>query len=1043
MRFSSARPPRFTLFALAACCLPLSAAAQNNPPPASASGANAQATPPPPAITPEIQKAIAQFETAAKLQQGHKIPQAIAAYQEFIRLGAIAKMSAAIVMPAYKNLFRLYDAQRNVKGMQSAFRDISTFTPQDTDILGSFSLLCLQQQNYDIAEKYADKTLSLKPPPLLAAQAHFVRGAVAHTRKNWALAEKEYTVALNLAPGNLQALYNLLQAQSEQKRTGPAIKTAEKLVKLAPRMVPAWMILAGLRQQNKDLPGAITAYNGALKAEPKNPTALLSRALLAQQLLRVDEAISGYAAYLEVVPNDFNAHFNLGLLYAQLHNFNGARKQFGLAANLKPNNARARFQWALNEREAAFVTPVGKPRTDLLAQSVVHFKQAIALDPKNVEIQTQLAALYERDNRFEDAVALFQQRQQQNPDDPESYKLLTSAYIGMRRLDEAAAEWRKYRSRKPNDPLSYSEMAMLLEAQGKWQEARDERLEQIKHDPKDGFAKLGLAGDYRELKQPDNAASEYRLVLDMDVSAKDAGDKERVYIAASRRNWRLKAWQGLAEVSSYAGKFDEAIAYLRNVQEEEVQDAKREQKPPAAKTYLDIAGLYERAKQIELARKELKALTDARPDDAKVFAALSDFEERQEQTEAAANALRRAEERAADPVVYGLRLTELYQKHNQPDKAIAEYARLADKHPKDARVLTPYADYLGQSGNEVRALALYDSMLKASPKDTSLLDKKAIALTRLKRYAEARSAREKIVDAQPGDYQAYANLAYLYTLENKPDAYRQWLGARVESDAANLPAMTALLDAYTQQKREEEGWKFVRGIVQKHRDDPDIQEAFVNALAQHNRMEEAIALRREMAQAKPDDLDIHIKLADLLASSGNPGESNKVFLTMTESGAVPLPKRIQARRVLAQRLERQAKLEDAIEQYKAIVKAEPQDMTSTFALGRLLNQAGHDQEAIAYYTGHINNPKTPALFRAYYLMRLGSVYEKQGHKDQALQQYREAKRVNPQNEEAGPAILRLTQIKLDNSKPTGQNVNDTKPVKPVGDNAAPSKSSNQ
>src|SRR4051812_34196523 len=104
----SARPLRFILPALAALCLSLPATAQNGvpAPPASPPGANAPGTPAPPPITPEIQKAIAQFQAASKFQQARKIPQAIAAYQEFLRFGAQAKMSESMLLPAYDNLYR-------------------------------------------------------------------------------------------------------------------------------------------------------------------------------------------------------------------------------------------------------------------------------------------------------------------------------------------------------------------------------------------------------------------------------------------------------------------------------------------------------------------------------------------------------------------------------------------------------------------------------------------------------------------------------------------------------------------------------------------------------------------------------------------------------------------------------------------------------------------------------------------------------------------------------------------------------------------------
>ena len=284
MSFSASRPPRYTLIALAALCLPLSGRAQNSAPPApvspngtkppaasaSPNAANPPAASAPPTVTPEIKQAIAQFQAAAKFQQARKVPQAIAAYREFLRLGAKAKFSESMMQPAYDNLYRLCQAAQDTKGMEFALGHLAGLMPQNPGIQVEYALLYLGQKRFDEAGKCADKALALKPPAVLAAQAHFVRGAVAHVRKQWAVAEKEYAASDKLVPGNPQAQFNLLLAQNEQKKTGPAIKTAEKLLKSSPRMVPAWMLLATLRQQAKDLPGAIAAYNGVLKIEPKN-----------------------------------------------------------------------------------------------------------------------------------------------------------------------------------------------------------------------------------------------------------------------------------------------------------------------------------------------------------------------------------------------------------------------------------------------------------------------------------------------------------------------------------------------------------------------------------------------------------------------------------------------------------------------------------------------------------------------------------------------------------------------------------------------------
>ena len=333
----------------------------------------------------------------------------------------------------------------------------------------------------------------------------------------------------------------------------------------------------------------------------------------------------------------------------------------------------------------------------------------------------------------------------------------------------------------------------------------------------------------------------------------------------------------------------------------------------------------------------------------------------------------------------------------------------------------------GRRATTPAPLSCTTRLLKANPKDVKLLDKKAIVLTRLKRYPESIAIREKIVDAQPEVYQGYADLSNLYTLENRPEAFRQWLGSRVEKDPGNLPAMAALVDAYAQQKMDDEGWKLVRGIVQKHKGDPEVQQTFVNVLSQHNRMEEAIGVQREMAQSRPNDLDAHIKLADLLAGSGNPGESNKCFCPWATTPTCPLRYGQQARRVLAQRLERSGQTG----RRDSAVQSRRESGTGRFDLHvRARTPAWRKRDTIRKPSPFTPNmpeeAKTPAApFRAYYLVRDWAAFTRsRGIRTRRLRQYREAQRAYPQNDEVGVAIQRLTQAKPDNAKPPIPNAED-------------------
>ena len=538
-----------------------------------------------------------------------------------------------------------------------------------------------------------------------------------------------------------------------------------------------------------------------------------------------------------------------------------------------------------------------------------------------------------------------------------------------------------------------------------------ERLAQIQRDPKNGAARNTLAQDYAELKQNENAQAQYEQTLALDVNAPDVDDTARPYVAAARRNDHRAAWRGLARLREQSGQMDEAAAFLANVQQDDIAQARTLHAPPDAQATLDLAALRERAKQPDLARVQLKSLTQLRPDDMAAWAALGDFEERQEHIEDAAFAYTRAEERASDPVALGLKTIALYRKHGQPDKAVTQSLRLLAKYPRDTRLKEPLAQSLEMTRDDNRALAVYDTLLQTAPDDPALLDKKAVVLTRLKRYDEATTVRQRLVARSPRDYQGYANVGYLFTLQRRPDAYLRWLLARAEATPAQLPAQAALIDAFVQQKREDEGWRALRGIVAKHANDPDVQEAYIAVLAQHNRMEDALALRREIAKSYPTELEAQTRLNDLLLSNNRLDEADMLLTTFVARPGLPAATRTQSRTLLAQQLVAHNKTDQAIAQYRQLLKETPHDLAATFALGSLYAAAGRAPDALALYEARAGEEKSPPVLRAHFLTLAGDICAQQGHVPQAQEAYRHALRLAPQSKEAASALQKLSPVK--------------------------------
>ena len=994
--------------------------AQQNPPaPGSARNgspaAKGNAAPAPPPLTPEVRKAIAQYQAAERLSKSGKRLEAIAAFGEFTRLALAAKMGAGAMLPAYDRIYILQQERGDAKGMEQTLGQMARLAPQNPGVYVALAALYLTQQRFDEAKTNADRALELKPPAPLASQAHFARGAWAYSHKQWSVAETEYQAAANLTPASVPAQYNLLLTQNEQHKTKQALATANALLKIAPRNTSAHLMKAALLRQEHDLPAALAEYQAVLKYEPRNVVALFNSGLLYAQTGRTDEAITAYNACIAVAPRDFGAQYNLGLLYSGLRNNLAARARFQVGVQIAPQNPQAVYQLAVSERELANVTPEPE-RKSLLSASEKHFRQAIALNPADTNAENQLALLYERDNRFDQALAVYRARLVSAPDNADTVARIAHLDLASHSPDAAIAEWRSYRTRKPADPVSYSEVADLLEAQGKWQEAALERQEQIQRDPKNAAPRLALAQDYAELKQVGDAQTQYEQTLALDANALDVDETARLYAVAARRNWRRAAWRGLAQLREQSGKPDEAAAFLANVQQDDVAASRRDHKPPDAQATLELAQLRERAKQPEQARAELKNLTQLRPDDPLVFAALGDFEERQGHIEDAAFAYTRAEERASDPVAQGLKTVTLFQKHNQPPRAVTEAMRLLAKYPRDPRLAEPLAQSLELTRDDARALAVYDALLKATPDDPLTLDKKAVVLTRLKRYDDALAVRQRLVVRTPREYQSYANVGYLYTLKGQPDAYRQWLIARAQATPAQLPAQAALIDAFVQQKKEDEGWQTLRGIVAKHPADPDVQEAYIAVLAQHNRMADALALRRQIAKDYPAELEAQTRLNGLLLANGSIDEADALLTTYVARPGLSAATRLQARNVLAQQLAAHDKTEPAIAQYRQILQAAPRDFAATLALGRLYIAAGRAPDALALYETNAQEEKSPPVLRAYFLTLAGDINARQGQTGQAQEHYQRALRLNPQSKEAAQALQKMAPLKSDGGK---------------------------
>ena len=203
---------------------------------------------------------------------------------------------------------------------------------------------------------------------LLQAVNPAVEGMKALDEKRWDAAAESFAKAVAAEPGDYGHHFNLAFALSMLHRDTDAIAEYRKTLAIKPGLLPAELNLGVLLVRQKQPKDALPLLESVVKQKPRDMRAnlYLGEALLATGDARAENA---FATALEIDPKS-------------------AAAELGLAKSLA----------------------AGKK----LAEAAPHFEKAAELDPNYRDGLLELAALYEQQKQFPEAIAIYQKF----PDDP-------------------------------------------------------------------------------------------------------------------------------------------------------------------------------------------------------------------------------------------------------------------------------------------------------------------------------------------------------------------------------------------------------------------------------------------------------------------------------------------------------------------------------------------------------------------------------------------------------------------------------------------------
>jgi tetratricopeptide (TPR) repeat protein len=254
----------------------------------------------------------------------------------------------------------------------------------------------------------------------------------------------------------VQELYSQAKAAQAQGDLATAIAKYEQILRIAPRLGPAYNNLGALYFRQHDYRKAATVLEQGLKVSPAMPSAA---ALLGISLFEVgeyDKARPRLEAALRANASDSNAQLFLVKDLTKLGDYDAAAVQLQLLASREPKNQEV---WYL----------LAKLHMKLSEQALAKMN---SIDPNSVLAHELSGEMMEAMNNYDGAVVELKKAVEMAPRQPGTHYKLGDAYLSLSQWDSASEQFQAELSVDPaNCTARWKIGNVLLQKNGSPEEA--------------------------------------------------------------------------------------------------------------------------------------------------------------------------------------------------------------------------------------------------------------------------------------------------------------------------------------------------------------------------------------------------------------------------------------------------------------------------------------------------------------------------------------------------------------------------------------------
>lgn len=452
-----------------------------------------------------------------------------------------------------------------------------------------------------------------------------------------------------------------------------------------------------------------------------------------------------------------------------------------------PDRSEAYYNYSMGHLYSELAEMFGN-RSEYLSRAIEYYKEALKADPNASIMNDELAGLYYRAGRINEAVRDLQDRIDKDPKALDARRILGRIYlrligdqannrINTEMLQRAMEQYQKIVELDPKDGESWLLLGRLRHIAKQPSEAELAFRRALDLDPDSEEAMTGLAMVYSS--QGDNARALEMLKQLADRSPNlrtlttlaDAYESLRDYAGAAEVLKRALALDpsdldmkhGLAQNLQMAGKLDEAL----QVYEELARDD-----PKSADPYFRMFQIYRQKNEPDKARQNLERAKQIEPDNLEVLFAevgMLEFEGKHSEAIAALRQLIDSTEKRtysgpeqANRLVLLERLGILYRSNEQYDLAVETFRKMAQLDPGAApRAAVQIADTYREAKEYNRALQEIEAAAKKFPDDRMVSLKRASLLAEFGKEDQAVAEVQRVFSGDTGR-EYWFSLAEIY-----------------------------------------------------------------------------------------------------------------------------------------------------------------------------------------------------------------------------------------------------------------------------------------